>query len=80
MTIKCIGNKVCHAHVLLMVLQVFSPHLSCSEAQAAALAVELLRNCSDEVELQEERSSSLSTQLHIQLLSVVSLLSCWTRT
>lgn len=54
-------------------LQVFSPHLSCSNARAAALAAELLQDCSDEVQPQEERSSSLLTQLHIQLLSVVSL-------
>lgn len=56
-----------------MLLQVFSHHLSCSEAQAAGLAAELLQNCSDEIQLQEERSLSLLAQLHIQLLSVVSL-------
>ena len=74
-TTKCKEHKICHVRMLLIVLQVFSPHLSCPEAQAAALAAELLQDCSDEVQHQEERSSSPLAQLHIQLLSVVSLLS-----
>lgn len=55
-------------------MQVFGHHLSCRDASAAALAAELLQDCSDVMCGQEERSSSPLAQLHIQLLSVVSLL------
>ncbi|KAL3137478.1 hypothetical protein ABBQ38_004767 [Trebouxia sp. C0009 RCD-2024] len=65
----------CAAGDLLEVLefvQVFGHHLSCRENSAAALAAELLQNCSAGMDGQGERSSSPLGHLHIQLLSVLS--------
>lgn len=68
-------------NMLCVVMQVFGHHLSCRENSAAALAAELLQNCSAGMDGQGERSSSPLGHLHIQLLSVVSLswssLPCW---
>ena len=53
-------------------LQVFSQHLSLPTASAAPIAAELLQGPFDDANLETAPGASVLTQLHVQLLSLVS--------
>ena len=59
-----------------VMMQMFSQHLSLPPHSAAAIAAELLQAPCDDISPKTAADASLLTQLHVQLLTLVSLASC----